>query len=478
VSGIQFSDRSRFLEYQRCPTARYLGYAWGGTGLRRVRATIPLVTGSAVHAGLAEMLNLVLHATPDTPGAWSRIDVDQCVAMALSVYQSELAGRGLDVELGEDAQWVTDEQRALIEGLVRAYAIAPTGLQALLEQYRILEVEREDVWEGFTHLGLDEKNGRVDFQARADGLLQERGSSDLYVLSFKTASSFDYRQENSNRHDVQGLSEAAVVEKRLRGDWANRMNAAQLGPGMDGYPTLKMLCDLESEPRIMGIQMVYLIKGQRTQGEEGGRYVTQSSLIHPWRKEGITEAEYAWRYKWSGPDVWPDSGKPRGHTLGKGWTRVDIWNDVGVKAWIDMLASGTVQSDLGDPFEAIVNMPLPYFRQDRDVQDWIEQAQNQEARVIQDHQVLEGVRVNQPELMRSVVNAVAPGYRRSCDWPSKCQFQEVCFGDSTMFTSPLSTGLYEIRRPHHGAEAAAFRAKSEVEESNHEAVEDAAAGEN
>ena len=44
------------------------------------------------------------------------------------------------MELGEDAQWVTDEQRALIEALVRAYHVAPKGLQALLEQYRILEV--------------------------------------------------------------------------------------------------------------------------------------------------------------------------------------------------------------------------------------------------------------------------------------------------------------------------------------------------
>jgi len=437
---IYFSDRSRFLEFQKCPTSRYLAYSWGGTGLRRVRATIPLVTGSAVHAGMASLLNQILKLG-DVPGVWAHVDVDGAVAAALEEYELELIGRGLDVELGEDAQWVTDEQRALIEGLVRAYAVAPTGLQALLEQYRVLEVEREDVWEGFTHAGLAEDGARIDFQARADGLLQERGSADLYVLSFKTASSFDYRQEASNRHDVQGLSEAAVIERGLRAT--------------------------DPDARIMGIQMVYLIKGQRTQGEEGGRYVTQSSLIHPWRKEGITEAEYAWRYKWAGPDVWPDSGKLRGHTLGKGWTRVDIWNDVGVKSWVDMLASGTVQSELGDPFDGIVNMPLPYFRQDRDVQDWIEQAQNQEARVIQDHQALEGVRVNQSELMRSVVNALAPGYRRSCDWPSKCQFQEVCFGDSSMFTSPLSTGLYEIRRPHHDAEAAAFRAKSEVvEESN------------
>lgn len=387
----------------------------------------------------------------DGPGQWAHVDTDRCVAVALEEYAAELKGRGLDVELGEDAQWVTDEQRALIEGLVRAYALAPTGLQALLEQYRILEVEREDVWEGFTRAGLNDDGARVDFQARADGLIQERGTSDLYILSFKTASAFDYRQEASNRHDVQGLSEAAVVERRLR--------------------------VTDPDARIMGIQMVYLIKGQRTQGEEGGRYVTQSSLIHPWKREGITDAEYAWRYKWSGPDTWPDSGKLRGHTLGKGWSRVDIWEDVGVKGWLDMLASGTVQSELGEPFDGVIHTPLPYFRQDRDIQDWIEQAQNQEAKVIHDHKLLEDVRKQQPELMRTVINALAPGYRRSCDWPSKCQFQEVCFGDVSMYTSPLSTGLYQLRQPNHDAEAMAFRKQSEVSD-NHEAVQDAAAGEN
>lgn len=466
---VIFSDRSRFIEFQRCPTARYLGYAWGGTGLRRIRATIPLVTGSAVHAGLAEMLSQV-QAQGDVPGAWAHIDVDKCVAAALDIYAEELKGRGLDVELGEDAQWVTDEQRALIEGLVRAYAIAPTGLQALLEQYRILEVEREDVWEGFTRARLDDNGARVDFQARADGLIQERGTADLYILSFKTASSFDYQQENENRHDVQGLSEAAVVERRLCKDWQDIQDTKH----DDGTFAMQELCKpaykhivdtlaaMDSTPRIMGVQMVYLIKGQRTQGDEGGRYVTQSSLIHPWRKEGITEAEWAWRYKWSGPDVWPDSGKLRGHTLGKGWTRTDIWNEMGVKAWIDTLNSGAVQSDLGDPFVGIVTMPLPYFRQDRDIQDWIEQAQNQEARVAHDHEVLETIRVGQPELMRSAINAIAPAHRRSCDFPSRCQFLEICYGDESMYTSPLSTGLYQIRIPHHAAEAQSFREKSEI----------------
>ena len=96
------------------------------------------------------------------------------------------------------------------------------------------------------------------------------------------------------------------------------------------------------------------------------------------------------------------------------------------------------------------------------MKDWIEQAQAQEARVAREHAVIEQIRVGQPTEMRSTLNVLAPGYRRSCDWPSKCQFQEVCFGDDSMLTTPLSTGLYEARRPHHDAEAQAFREKSEI----------------
>lgn len=483
---MRFSDRSRYNEFQRCNRARYLGYEWGGIGLRRNRASIPLTAGIAVHVGRAHMLSQLLQIG-DVPRADLKVNVDEAVQAALDAYSAELADRGLDVELGEDAQAVVDEQRALIEGLLRAYAKA--GLPALLEHYRVLEVEREDVWPAFTS-----SNGtHVDFQSRADALLQERSSGDLYVDSLKTAAAFDYRKDAENRHDVQGLSEAAVVERRLREWWqeANQVVPAMGVPNSPGNISerlmkqgcspqlLQELWRMESAPpRIMGIQMTFLVKGMRRQAYDGAPYFTSSPLLKGYYREGITEREFAWKAETPcpGPGHVLRQGKKgpilcegkQFHKLGAEWVPFETWRNEGVdivggvKGWVEMLASGTIQPDAGDPFEAIVQSPLPYFRQDQDVTDWVEQAQGQEARVAADAALCESVRVDDPKALRSTLNRVFVQNRRACDWPSKCQFAEICWGDNSMLTSPCSTGLYQLRVAHHDAEREAMDAMKVV----------------
>jgi hypothetical protein len=514
---VKFSDRSRFNEHQHCPRARYLGYEWGGTGLRRNRVSIPLATGAHFHTGVESLLRQVVQFG-DLPGV--NVDVDLAVQLATDAYRTELKDRGLDVELGEDAQAVADEQVALTEGLIRAYAKAPGGLRALLEQYRVLEVEREDTWEEFAP--------KVMWQSRADGLLQERSTGDLYILSFKTAAQYDWRKDAENRHDVQGLSEAATVERRLRAEWQRRQDARQangrsgdsaarddadssgasplavveaqgmakrgdstcaggsLGgqeassahpaPGMAGTRTESQVAppadsttssdylDGDQPPRIMGVQMVFLVKGQRRQAYDGGPWATQSHFLRAFYKEGVTEREYAWKEKLAcpGPGHVLRQGKKgpivcegkQFHMLGQDWLKFEPWKDLegGVKAWVDMLASGTVQPEAGDPFEGIVQTPIPYFRQDRDVADWVEQARAQELDVAMRAAELERVRVEMPTgsaMFHSALNILAPQNRRACDWPSKCAFQEICFGDPTMETNPMASGLYQLRVAHH-----------------------------
>jgi hypothetical protein len=428
-----YTDRSRIQEWQRCPRARYLGYSLLRTGVRKVRATIPLATGAHTHDGLADMLRQVQQfsaAGHDNIANMLRVDIDRSVSIALDGYRAELQERGLDIELGEDGAYVAAEQMALVEGMLRAYALK--GLGELVERYEILEVEREDCWHRFTSLYPENTSlvddYSIDLQARADALLRERSTGDLYILSFKTAASKDWRQDSDNRHDVQGLSEAAVVERRLR--------------------------ETDPDARIMGIQMVYLYKGRRSQRDDSGPWLTDSPLIRGWTREGITDRDYAWRYKWDGPDTWPDTGRLRGHTLGKGWSKFDAWTATGgVKAWIDLLASGTVQPDIDrNPFDDTYAMPLPIYRQDRDMLDWIEQAQSQERDVISRALTAENIRIDDPTMLHQALNGLFPQYRRSCDWPSKCQFQEICFGDDTMLTSPCSTGLYQLRQAHHEPE--------------------------
>jgi hypothetical protein len=406
VVPARLTDRSRFITYQRCPRSRYLEYEWQGIGLRKVRQAIPLAVGLYTHTGLAALL--------------SGRPLDEAVAIALSGYAAETKRRGLEMEPGEDAAYVYDETRAMIEALLRVYALR--GLPKLLEQFDILEVEREDLWDTFAP--------GIGWMSRADGLAREKDSGDLYVLSFKTAAQWDARTDRQNQHDVQGLSEVAAIEARLGGN-----------------------------EKILGVKMIYLLKGRREEyPEDGGQWITQSHLLRGWSREGITGQELAWRYKWAGPDVWPDSGKPKGHTLGKGWTRFNVWEQPGgVKAWIDLLDTGTVQPDAGDPLDAVIYEPLPYFRQQQDVDDWHAQAAWQEDRIakavreIEANEILVALAAA-PISQRTVLNALFPQHRHSCDYPSKCQFQEICFGDDTMLTNPLGSGLYERRTPNHQPE--------------------------
>jgi hypothetical protein len=474
---MPFSDRSRLLEWQRCQRARFLGYEWGGTGLSRNRIAVPLLTGITVHAGRAHMLNQIIKMGPECVRPDLKVDVDAAVQVALDEYQAELKVRGLDIELGEDAQAVVDEQVALTEGLLRAYAKA--GLPQLLEQYRVLEVEREDVWPQFTrvhpHGEFEARWLNIDFQSRADALLQERQTGDLYIDSLKTAAQYDHRKDEENRHDVQGLSEAAVVERRLRGDWevlkglntrqeGDEVTAASLAGGKnDSYRAF--LQSLSDSPRIMGIQMTFLVKGIRRQAYEGAPYQTYSPLLKGYYREGITEREFAWKAETPCPGpghVLKQSKKgpivcegKKFHKLGVDWAPFDTYRgeglDIvgGVKGWIEMLASGTVQPDAGDPFEAIIQSPLPYFRQDQDMSDWIEQAQAIEAKVAADAAELERIRVEEPSRLRSALNVLAPQNRRSCDYPSRCQMAEICFGDPSALINPFATTLYQRRIPHH-----------------------------
>ena len=437
-NGLRLVDRSRNLSYNDCNRRRFLGYEWGGTGLSKIKATIPLFIGSCVHTGRARLL--------------LGDDADQAVRVAVAEYDDELKRRGLELEPGEDAMYVADESEALIEALVRVYALV--ALPRLLEEYEVLEVEREDLWRDFAP--------GIGWMSRADALLLHKETQDLYVDSLKTAAQWDSRTDRQNQHDVQGLSEVAAIEDRLA-RWWNLLHgriaaSAEYKADMRNEISDRMealLDPLEGPPRILGVKMVYLLKGRREQyPEDSGHWQTSSHLLRGWMREGVTGQEFAWRYKWFGPDTYPDSGKLCGHTLGKGWKRFNTWEaNGGVKAWIDLLATGSVQPDAGNPFEQVVYEPQPYYRQQQDMDDWHQQAAAQELRIMTDAAVVENVRTRlTPDGLRHALNDCFPQNRHSCDYPSKCQFQEICFGDNSMLTNPLGSGLYERRQPHHQPE--------------------------
>lgn len=481
-----YTDRSRTLEFQRCPRARYLQYEYKGRGIVPARLSVPLTVGTWVHVGLGELLTQSMHPPKlgrfDSIGgtlssSTRNIDVDAAVSVALSGYDEQVRGRGLDLEANADLDYVYQEQRALIEAMIRAYAAKQ--LSVLLEEYEVLEVEREDEMSlGFT--GLPSKTFGYDttpikWMARADGLLLHRRDGDLYVLSFKTAASFDARKESENNHDMQGLSEVAAVEDRLHVISQHMQSVRALARGFslkvkfldrpDIHPKLlEMLSTAEGRPlRVQGVKMEFLLKGERRRDKYSERWLQYSPLIRAWRQRGVTpdDDRYAWRYEWE--EIDESTGLSRTRRLGKGWEPVHTWElEGGVKGWIKLLASGSVQPEAGDCLIGQFVLPLPYFRHAEDLDRWRRSTSWQEEKVaFASNQISMTDDVRHREML---LDRDFPMHTRACDWPVRCAYQEICFGAPEVLEGAIESGRFAWRQPHHDPELIQITAATEKKE--------------
>ena len=481
TSTRTYTDRSRMLAYQYCPRARWFGYEVGrdpaagrAGGIVAAAASIPLATGIHTHAGLAALLQ----GRP----------IDQAVQLALDAYQAEFATRGLAVPQGTDAAYTFAEQSALVEGLLRAWHIR--RLPAMLAEYDVLETERERQFP---------LAPGITWQSRADAELRHRSTGELYVLSCKTAKRYDDRAAAEAYHDVQGLSEAYTWEQELEEErqaiWESVESAAVILA--DRLNRQEMICLLEDHSaefacftalqaayrghpdRVAGVLMEFLIKGDRRQDGDTGPWRQESPLVRGWHRDQTdpisfeVTRQYAWTYYWTctAPHVveYADGrrkdcpGAAR-HGLGSRWTRFNVWEHTeayriaaggniydgppGVAGWVAALALGIVQPDAGDPFAGLFVTPAPYYRQDQDVIDWREQAARQE------QHIAASTNLCNVNTARRELNERFPQHRRSCDWPTACQFQPLCYGPLWSVEAALRSGQFIPRTPHHAPELA------------------------
>lgn len=522
-----FTDRSRIEAYQRCHRLRFLEYHEQGMGIRSARKPLPLAVGGSVHAGLAvllrrgqEFLSLgifkkniqsieaeaVEAALEDFAQLQAQLDVgEEANEMARVLEETtdpELRAKAeamLEKGRSEFDQYLYDEQRALVEAMVRAYA--RRRLWSLLEQYEVLEVEREGSWllsswlsqERARQLDIVASASDLDpdhelyFMSRPDALLLERGSNQLYILSFKTAAKWDRRKAEDAKRDMQGLSEGVEVEKRLAEWWTAiqkttsvlghdspntpstyQMNGGEvIGPAMFNY-----LVHLPAPPRIMGIRYEYLLKGDRWIDKDltarlGVEVRSQRSpLVRGYMAPGMVAGDEQWNVAW---DYVKETGEAS-KLYYKNWKSSPVFEHMAVKQWIDWLdasvmASGEEGREMGfaskaqttgylteHPLDALFIPPIIVYRNDDELRDWIEQVEAQEARVAQN---VANVRDCQDEGMkRHLLNTYFPMSRRACEYPTTCAMVKICFGGEDIRRDPLGSGLYVIREPHHPQEVA------------------------
>lgn len=350
---------------------------------------------------------------------------DETVKKALDCLTIELQDRGIELESGDDSElpFALQEQKALIEGMLRAWA--RKRLPYFLQKYEVLFVEKEIE----VPLSPD-----LIFMARPDAILREKATQDIYVLSFKTTGQWDTRKEADAEFDMQGLSE----------NWATEQSGL-LAPG----------------EIVTGVLMEYLLVGKREESPKGsGNYITGSFLIHPWLKEGVTPETDEWAAKFyydcKDPHPMTSRGKPtrcpggKTHRLGDGFKRINVWERMTMKEYIDVL-----EKETGDPLLDLF-ISQTHFRHKEDIEDWYEQILEQEKKIAAhalDINTLATDGCKTPvESARKLLNKWFPQHRASCAYPTKCPMQELCWGALRNDTSPETSGMYVWRKPHHEGE--------------------------
>src|ERR1700693_2102913 len=193
-----YTSRSEIETYQDCPRYRFNNYHLLGKGVVPVAKSIPLVTGSAVHRGVEHLLNRVRIG--------QEVDIEVAVQLAVEQYRKDCEAtgfRGKGVDTDRQQLFTFEEQKALTEALIRAWAIVE--LPNIVARYKVVAVERE-----IEPLDLASE---VKFMARVDAEFQEVGSGDYFNYSLKTMKTWNERSENSYKSDLQGVTEIWAVEE-------------------------------------------------------------------------------------------------------------------------------------------------------------------------------------------------------------------------------------------------------------------------
>lgn len=506
-----FTDRSRTEAYQRCPRLRYWNYHFGGRGIEPTRRSLALVVGGCVHEGLAIALQegqrfMYRNADATTRGdlvkEWRFIE-DTAAAMGVGTFDSFLLDSKLELDAREQAElqvevrqatettvdfsaefglsedqarkltqpntsaleqekYLEKEQRGLVEALIRSYC--RRRLLPLLDEFEVLEVEREGEWllsewtQTYEYPDTDTDHCELWWMSRPDALLRHRQTNELQIMSFKTTGAWDVRKERDALRDMQGLSEGVEVERRLL-DWWQLSREA---PAKEAIPIVtaqgcrfemfNWLAGLAAPPRISAIRYEYLLKGERWKDKSlseklGIECRSQNTpLLMPYKKLGIAvgDDEWAWKYEWEDAD-----GKSRRLDY-RSWKKQPVWEAMSVKEWIDILDSGTVQPAAGDALATVFVAPMTVVRIEDDLRDWIEQTEAQEVEVVKDAERVAEAQDEQER--RHLLNVLFPMTRRACEYPGTCNYVTLCYGAAELRVDPVGSGRFRERTPNHPVE--------------------------
>lgn len=395
-----FFDRSRYKQGLTCGEKRRLQYHWGGQGVDSAYRSEDLALGSAVHAGLEEMLRLPFYENGEQVPSEKYAEVAR-----QGMRDSATAGMALQDDesfsqtLPEVAQMLTEEQAALAYALV--WTFGRRHLASLLERYEVVAVEPEICWlvgrttgdgqdirqvnddgQWFIH---NDGSTAIVMMSRPDAVLRDRATGLLWVVSWKTTKMFNGESVEKLECDLQGLTEAMAV---------GAMYGEEVG----------------------GTFYTYLIKSSKYFDPDSGVKRYTSPLVRPYC-------------------LWTGIGEPRYSVeteRTKGWGRVNVWEQMGMAEWMEQLDGWPTS----DPLAEAVAEPMPVPLNSEAAQRWLAEAVQGES---------DWMRVASGE-------RVAAHNTEACfNWGKRCFAFDVCHRGATV-EEKLASGRWVARVSNHPAE--------------------------
>jgi len=421
---IHYFDRSRTESDHKCPRRRYWEYDYDGKGLQPVRLNQHLAFGGAVHNVIASILEycklpdtVILTQRAERAAAFPEMPV---VDGLIKLGQAELRrqfkeSKGFQVEpileegfdgqivqVTEDQTWLVDHYCDLLEGLVVGWCLV--RLPALLEQYRVVQVETEE------QLQISPE---LMFLSRPDAILERRTDGALVILSLKTVSSVNQMWLENFKTDQQTISEVLPVEARL--GW-----------------------------EVAGVQVEGLTKGAMAVDwpRGAGHKHHASPLIWGYLCEaGGLDLEWKAKYEWK-----DDAGNNR--RLGKGWNRQRIAERYpgGIPEWV-----GWLYQNEPELLRAQFPSPPLICRSVQELEEWQVQVKHREIEV---HNALVQIQNRGDEQINDILCEAFPKHTDGCAYDpqfhSKCPCYELCWG--TAGIDPIGCGEFKYRVPNHPEE--------------------------
>src|SRR3990167_5284253 len=187
-------DRSRTTTDWECPRKRFLGYELYGRGITTSNEALELVMGSALHTGLA--------------GIAQGEGIDQLVEEARTTIREYVLK-----EATADQEHFTNEQQALVEGLLRGYH--PHVWPRLTELYPKVRLGEQELL--YYHNYDGEPAGSepyMIFMSKPDLVVQTAEGENVYI-EFKSTSSKREEWVNSWNTAIQLHSSIRAIEAAL-----------------------------------------------------------------------------------------------------------------------------------------------------------------------------------------------------------------------------------------------------------------------